>query len=160
MRKSLLIIENTKALNYVLTTVLKKEYHVYTVRSYADAFYFLRYKPEIDLFLIDIPDDKSENHLFLAHISSSSLFNRIPVIVLSDSDDSRLADKTKSLGASHFISMPFDPVSLSEKIKELITEKEYKYMFMAGSRTRYFEKNGQHFQSRNYEYLKNNLKLS
>jgi response regulator RpfG family c-di-GMP phosphodiesterase len=124
MRKSILIIEDSKALSFVLATVFKSDFDVFTARNYADAFFHLRSKEMADLVIMNIPDDESENCMFLAHLSSSSLFYDIPVVVLSDSKDSRLRDKTKALGASLFLNTPFDPVSLSEKVKELIVKKE------------------------------------
>jgi response regulator RpfG family c-di-GMP phosphodiesterase len=124
MRKSILIIEDSKALSFVLATVFKSDFDVFTARNYADAFFHLRSKDMADLVIMNIPDDESENCMFLAHLSSSSLFYDIPVVVLSDSKDSRLRDKTKALGASLFLNTPFDPVSLSEKVKELIVKKE------------------------------------
>ena len=124
MRKSILIIEDSKAMNYVLTTVFRKDFDVFTARNYAEAFYQLRSKDMADLVIMNIPDDKSENYMFLAHLSSSSLFYDIPVVVLSDSKDSLLSNKIKALGASLFLNTPFDPVRLSEKVKELIVKTE------------------------------------
>ncbi len=160
MRKSILIIEDSNSLSYILTSLFRKEYHVYTVKNYAEAFYFLRLNPVVDLFIINIPDERSENLMFLAHISTSSLFHTIPVIVLSDSNDKRLGDKTKALGASLFLSTPFDPLPLSEKIKELITEQEQQSVLITGPRTRQDEKSVRKSVYRNYDTVHNHLKLS
>ncbi len=124
MRKSILTIEDSKALNYVLATIFKNDFNVYSANNYAGAFYFLRSKQIADLIIMNVPNDESENFMLLAHLSSSSLFNDIPVVVLSDSNDTQLRNKTKALGASLFLSTPFDPIRLFEKVKELIYEKE------------------------------------
>jgi two-component system chemotaxis response regulator CheY len=124
MKKSILIIEDSKALSYVLTTTFKNNFDAYSASNYSEAFCYLRTKQVADLIIIDIPNDESENFMFLAHLSSSSLFYDIPVVVLSDSNDSQLRNKTKALGASLFLNTPFDPVLLSGKVKELIYEKE------------------------------------
>ncbi len=124
MRKSILIIEDSKPLSYVLTTVFKNNFDVFAARNYAEAFFHLRSNKATELVIMNIPNDQSENCMFLAHLSSSNLFYDIPVVVLSDSKDSRLADKTRALGASLFLNTPFDPVRLSEKVKELIGKKE------------------------------------
>ncbi len=124
MRKSILIIEDSKALSYVLTTIFKNDFDVYSANNYSEAFCCLRTKQMADLIILNVPNDESENFMFLAHLSSSSLFYDIPTVVLSDSNDSQLSNKTKALGASHFLNTPFDPIRLSEKVKELIYEKE------------------------------------
>lgn len=128
MRKSILTIEDSKSLSYVLTKVFKNDFDVYSAKNYAEAFYYLRSKQIVDLIIINVPNDESENFMFLAHLSSSSLFYDIPTIVLSDSNDSQLRNKTKALGASLFLTTPFDPIPLAEKVKELIYEKENKHM--------------------------------
>lgn len=126
MRKSILIIEDSKALSYVLTTIFKNDFDVYAANNYAEAFGFLRSKQMADLIIMNVPNDESENFMLLAHLSSSSLFSDIPTVVLSDSRDNQLRSKTKALGASFFLNTPFDPIRLSEKVKELFHEKESK----------------------------------
>jgi CheY-like chemotaxis protein len=124
MRKSILIIEDSKAMNYVLATIFKNDFDVYSANNYAEAFYFLRTKQIVDLIIMNVPNDESENFMLLAHFSSSSLFYDIPIVVLSDSNDRQLRNKTITLGASLFLSTPFDPIHLSEKVKGFIYEKE------------------------------------
>ncbi len=124
MRKSILTIEDSKALSFVLTTIFKNDYDVYSAKNYSEAFYFLRSEQIVDLIIMNVPNDESENFMFLAHLSSSSLFCDIPIVVLSESKDSQLRNKTKALGASLFLSTPFNPIRLSEMVKGLIYEKE------------------------------------
>jgi two-component system, chemotaxis family, chemotaxis protein CheY len=124
MKKSILIIEDSKALNYIIATILKPEFDVFSANSYAEAFNYLRSADFVDLILIDVSNDESDNFRFLAHLSSSSLFCNIPTVVLSSSTDNQLENKTKALKASFFLPTPFNPSFLSEKIKELIYEKE------------------------------------
>jgi len=89
-----------------------------------EAFQYLRSGQSVDLIIINIPSDQSDNFRFLAHFSSSSLFYSIPTVVLSNSKDSQLRTKIKALGASLFLNTPFDPVLLMEKVKEIVHEKE------------------------------------
>jgi DNA-binding response OmpR family regulator len=50
-----------------------------------------------------------------------SIYQRV---VISDSDDAQLKSKTAALGAQLFITKPFDPVYLSERVNELINLNE------------------------------------
>lgn len=124
MKKSILTIEDSKPLNYVIATSLKTEFDVFSANSYAEAFNYLRSTQFADLIIIDIPNDQSDNFRFLAHLSSSSLFYDIPTVVLSNSTNSQLENKTKALGASYFLRTPFNPVQLSAKVKELIYKQK------------------------------------
>ena len=124
MRKSILTIEDSKALNYVLATIFKSDFDVFCANNYSEAFHYLRIKLFVDLIIINIPNEETDNFRFLAHLSSSSLFCDIPTVVLSNTTDSQLRNKTKAMGGSLFFTTPFDPVLLSKKVNELIYEKE------------------------------------
>jgi hypothetical protein len=55
---------------------------------------------------------------------TSSLFSNIPKVVISKSSDIHLVSKTKDLGVSLSINMPFDPMLLLRRVNEIINEKE------------------------------------
>ncbi len=76
-----------------------------------------------DLIILNIPDASSENMELLEHIHSSSLLRNIPTVVISNSDDESLKNKSVELGASLFLTKPFDPVFLSNRVKELVRDK-------------------------------------
>lgn len=124
MKKSILTIVNSNALNAVISTVCKQEFDMIPARNYGEAFYFLRSRPDIAIAIIHVPGQMSENKLFLDHISTSSLFGELPVIILAESTEAKLWAKTEKNGSFHFMSTPFDPVRLLEKAKELTYEKE------------------------------------
>ncbi|MBX2888714.1 MAG: response regulator [Ferruginibacter sp.] len=121
MKKSILTIENSNALSYVINSVLE-DYAVTNVASTADAVEHLHNENTNDLIILDI--DKDANNLdLLEHISSSSVLGSIPTVIISDSDNPSLKNKTAELGASLFLTKPFDPVFLSDKVKDLIYAK-------------------------------------
>ncbi len=122
MKKSILTIENCNALSYVITSVLGKEYAVTNVESPADAVACLHGNESKDLIILDIDQDSDSLEL-LEHINSSSVLGNIPTVVISNSDDPSLKNKTVQLGASLFLTKPFDPVFLSDKVKDLIYAK-------------------------------------
>ena len=122
MKKAILTIEGCNAISYLINTVLGKDYSVTSVKNPAAAMQHLQADLQKDLIIVDIPDKNSDNYALLEHISSSSLFGKIPTVVISNSDDERLKNKTVELGASLFLTKPFDPVYLSEQIRALIYE--------------------------------------
>lgn len=118
MKKSILTIENSNALSYVINSVLD-EYSVTNVASTADAVAHLHNENINDLIILDIDKD-AKNIDLLEHISSSSILGSIPTVIISNSDDPSLKNRTAELGASLFLTKPFDPVYLSDKVKDLI----------------------------------------
>lgn len=119
MKKAILTIEGSDALSYVISSVLK-DYTVTNVNDCSQAFEQLQ--AEKDLVILDIPNSSSENLELLKHMHSSVVLNGIPTVVISNSDDPSLKDKAVELGASLFLTKPFDPVYLSDKVKDLIYE--------------------------------------
>ncbi|RZK01442.1 MAG: response regulator [Flavobacterium sp.] len=119
MKKNILTVENCNALSYVITSVLGKDYAVTNVENPVDAAECLYGNEKKDLIILDIDQD-SDNLELLKHINSSSVLGKIPTVVISNSDDPSLKNRTVKLGASLFLTKPFDPVFLSSKVKDLI----------------------------------------
>lgn len=122
MKKAILTIDNSKAISYVFNTMFEKDYEVTSVQNFSEAINHLQSTPSNDLMIIDIPDAESENLEFLEHISTSCIFRNIPKVVISKSNDQQLKNRSVQLGASLFITKPFDPVYLSDKVQDLIYE--------------------------------------
>ncbi|MBS1761404.1 MAG: response regulator [Bacteroidetes bacterium] len=122
MKKEILTIEDCSAISYVISSVLKKDYTVTSVGNSVEAFAQMQTASDKDLIILNIPDSNSDNMKLLKHMSSSEVFNKIPTVVISNSDDPSLKDQTVELGASLFLTKPFDPVYLSDKVKDLIYE--------------------------------------
>jgi two-component system chemotaxis response regulator CheY len=120
MKKTILTLEDSQALNFVLNTVLEKDYEVASVNNYTEAFDYLQSSLSNDLMIINIPDTDSDNFQFLEHISTSYMFRNIPKVVISKSNDESLKKKSAELGAALFLTKPFDPVYLSDKVQDLI----------------------------------------
>lgn len=119
-----MIIEECNAINYLISTVLKKDFSVTSVSNSTDAMQQLRTDLEKDLIILDISGTDSDNFELLEHISTSCVLNNIQRVVISDSDDEHLKNKTTALGASLFVTKPFDPLYLSEKVNALVSLNE------------------------------------
>jgi two-component system chemotaxis response regulator CheY len=112
-------IGNSNAMSYLMTTVLGKDFTVTSVNNYTDALSHLRVDLNKEVIILDIPDTNCDNFELLEHMNSSSVFNNIRTVVISNSDDETLRNRTVELGASLFLTKPFDPVYLSDKVKAM-----------------------------------------
>jgi PleD family two-component response regulator len=74
--------------------------------------------------ILDIADASSENMDLLEHFNTSAVFKNIKTVVISNSDDESLKDKTVQLGASLFLTKPFDPIYLSKMVKDMVQSSE------------------------------------
>jgi CheY-like chemotaxis protein len=123
MKRSVLIIEASKSLRYLLTTILSDKYSVTAVQTSYQAMQLFADNDGINLIVLDISSDKSENMELLEHISTSSILGNIHTVVLSNNNEESLKDSVMELGASAFLKKPFDPVVLKKKIDELLSEE-------------------------------------
>lgn len=119
-----MVIEESNAVNYLISNVLKKDFNVSSAYSSADAMQQLRNDLEKDIIIMNISSADSDNFELLEHISSSAVLNDIQRVVISDSDDEQLKHKAAELGASLFVTKPFDPLYLSEKVNALVSLNE------------------------------------
>ena len=119
VKKTIMTIGNSNALSYLMNTVLKKDFTVTSVKNYTDALSHLRTDLNKDLIILDIPDTDSDNFELLEHMNSSAVLKNIRTVVISNSDDETLKNRTVELGASMFLTKPFDPVYLSDKVKDM-----------------------------------------
>jgi DNA-binding response OmpR family regulator len=120
VRKRIIIVEHCHAINFLISTVLKKHYTITSVKNCTDAMKQLRLDVQRDLIILNIPNIKSDNFELLEHMSTSCILDDIRKVVISDSDDELLRNKTTELGASIFLTKPFDPLELHERIRVLM----------------------------------------
>lgn len=119
MPKKILTVEESKALSYVISTVLNNEYEVANANDCLEALHCLQ-SDDKDLIILNIPNAESENLDLLKHLRTSAAFENIPTVVLANADDESLRNQSFELGASLFLTKPFDPVFLSDRVKDLV----------------------------------------
>ena len=119
-----MIIEDCNAMNFLISTVLKKDFNITSAKNGIDAMHHLQSDLNRDLIILNISDVESDNFQLLEHISTSSVLKDIRRVVISDSNDEQLKSKSAELGASLFITKPFDPVLLSDSVRDLIKLNE------------------------------------
>jgi PleD family two-component response regulator len=111
-------------MNFLISTVLKKDFNITSAKNGIDAMHQLQSDLNRDLIILNISDIESDNFQLLEHISTSSVLKDIRRVVISDSNDEQLKSKSAELGASLFITKPFDPVLLSDSVRDLIKLNE------------------------------------
>ncbi len=124
-KEGILAIGECYAMNYLLHTVLSKDFPVTCARSCSEAFYELRRDLNKKIVILDISSTESASFELLENLNSSALLKDIRIIILSDTDDELFKLKTKELGGIYFLTKPFDPLYLSRLIKNLTNFGDY-----------------------------------
>lgn len=123
MAKTILIVSGSTAMNYLLQTVLKKEYEIISVSDVFQATQHLRKNKSIKTILIDLDFQMQHGWELIEHIKSSRLF-KLPVIVLSTDNNDTLKKKCYDFEVDEIFIKPFNPLDLIAAINMITPEKE------------------------------------
>lgn len=123
MKKQILAIDDSKAIRFLLQTVLGKEYTVVTVPDGYSAMYYLSHRAQPDLIIADPQLPDMENWELIQQLSSSCLYGDIPVLVLSGLDSKETELKCLEHGVEKYFMKPFNPVDLMKTISEMVKSR-------------------------------------
>jgi CheY-like chemotaxis protein len=124
MKKQILAIDDSKAIRYLLQTVLGKDYQVITVPDGYSAMYYLSHRSLPDLIIADPQLPDMENWELIHQLSSSGMYGDIPVLVLSGLDAKETGLKCLEYGVIRHFMKPFNPVELMSAISNLVRNGE------------------------------------
>src|ERR1700722_11982490 len=120
MKKQILVIDDSKAIRFLLQTVLGKDHQVITVPDGYSAMYYLTHRSHPDLIIADPQLPDMENWELVQQLSSSGLYGDIPVMVLSGLDKKETEMKCMEYGVVDYFLKPFNPVVLLSAIDSLV----------------------------------------
>jgi len=119
MKKKVLIIDSSKAIRFLLETVLGSDYDVITAADGCSAMYLLSKRILPDLIITDPQLPDLENWELIEQLSESILFRDIPVIVLSSLNLEETNRKCEEYGVLRNFNKPFNPLVLLESINKI-----------------------------------------
>ena len=121
MKKQILAVDDSKAIRFLLQTVLGRDYQVVTVPDGYSAMYYLSNRSQPDLIIIDPQLPDMENWELIKHLSTSGLHGEIPVVVLSGLDEMETESRCVEYGVVRYFLKPFNPVELMDSIRDLVS---------------------------------------
>ena len=124
MKKQILAVDDSKAIRFLLQTVLGKEYQVITVPDGYSAMYYLSHRAQPDLIIADPQLPDMENWELIQQLSSSGMYGEIPMLVLSGLSEKETEQKCREYGVMKYYLKPFNPVEVMDSIDRLVTSGE------------------------------------
>ena len=121
MKQQILAIDDSKAIRFLLQTVLSKEYDVITIPDGCSAMHWLAKKKLPDLFIIDPQLPDMDNWELIQHLSSSGIFGDTPIIALSSLSEEETKAKCEEFKVGSYFLKPFNPVNLLTSINEVLS---------------------------------------
>jgi CheY-like chemotaxis protein len=121
MKKQILAIDDSKAIRFLLQTVLGRDYQVVTVPDGYSAMYYLSHREHPDLIIADPQLPDMENWELVQQLASSGMYGDIPLVVLSGLEAKETDAKCGEHGVLKYFMKPFNPVELVEAIQGLVS---------------------------------------
>ncbi|HEY1039812.1 MAG TPA: response regulator [Bacteroidia bacterium] len=113
-----LIVDDDELILMALRQKLEKEgMQVYTSTNIYDA-YFKVNQSEPDIVLLDIVLPDMNGLSFMNMINSNVLNTRIPVVLMSSLSTTDIIEKSYEMGASGYITKPFNMNEISDVIRQ------------------------------------------
>jgi PleD family two-component response regulator len=120
MKKTLLVINDNKAMRFLLQTIFHKKYKVVCVPNAFSAMYELTKDAQIEVVIVDLDFHQKESWNFIQHVGSSNLYGSIPMIVIGSSNEEEIKIKCMELGVIKYFLKPFHPINLIEAVDTLM----------------------------------------
>ncbi len=121
-KKKILLVEDEKVL--IETVTLRLEAFGYEVISAYDGFEGLEKakKEKPDLIILDLMLPKMDGYKVCGLLKADTRYNKIPIIMFTARAQESDKKMGKEVGADAYITKPFEPQALLEKIRYLLKE--------------------------------------
>jgi len=120
MSKSILSVNSNKPMNFLLQTILGKEYEFIPVNDVFQAMHQLRTNKKISFLVLDLDYFPQQSWDLVEHIKSSKLYD-VPVIVLATENTEILRHKCYEYEVDEIFFKPFNPVDLIAAIRNTVS---------------------------------------
>lgn len=123
MKKQILVIDDSKAIRYLLQTVLGQNYTVATAADASSAMSWLTKKNLPDLIIADPQLPDTGNWELIQYLLTSGLYGDIPVIALSSLEKKETILKCDDLGVKYFFMKPFNPIEMVSIVEQITSNR-------------------------------------
>jgi CheY-like chemotaxis protein len=120
MKKQILAIDDSKAIRFLLQTVLGKDYTVVTAPDGCSAMYWLSKRNLPDLIITDAQLPDMQDWELIEQLASSGIYRDIPIMVISSLDKAQVDGKCQEFGVAQNFTKPFNPVDLITAVQRII----------------------------------------
>jgi response regulator RpfG family c-di-GMP phosphodiesterase len=124
MKQTILVINDSKAIRFLLQTILSKKYNVIAFPDACSTMQWLLRKNIPQLIIADPQLPDCENWELISNLHNSGLYGNIPVIILSNlPQEEMIVKSTEYRNVIKNFSQPFNPLELLESVDNMVLAK-------------------------------------
>ena len=120
MKRQILAIDDSKAIRFLLQTVLGKDYTVVTAPDGCSAMYWLSKRNLPDLIITDAQLPDMQDWELIEELTTSGIYRDIPIMVISSLDKAETDARCQEFGVAENFTKPFNPVDLIKAVQRVI----------------------------------------
>ena len=120
MKKTILIVDDSAPIRFLLESILGKQYKVYSAPDGLTAMMWLSRGNRPDLVVTDIQMPNIDGWELVSYLNGNVLYDDIPIIVLSGSQVDEAREQELQYKVADYIRKTFDQVKLLESIQKNI----------------------------------------
>ena len=125
MKKQVLVVDDSKAIRFLLQTVLGKSYQVISVPDGCSAMNWLSKRNFPHLIIADPQLPDLENWELIQQLATSGIYKNIPVIVLSGLGKEETEENCTASSVHRYFLKPFNPVDLVKAVEQVVENKSF-----------------------------------
>lgn len=124
-KRKILVIEDNQLSREMLCTLLEDKYEIFTAENGEIGLNILeKYYKELSLILLDVQMPVCNGFEFLKRVGEDSLLSNVPIIVITVNNGTDTELDCLNLGASDFITKPYNSDIVKGRINNVIRLKE------------------------------------
>ncbi len=120
MKRKILVITESKAIRFLLQTVLHDHYSTVTAAEAGEAVGFISQASLPDAIVLDSDLPDTEPWELVEHFKTSGLYQHIPMVVISSQSEEEIEKYCGKFGVEASFRKPFNPIDLKQRLDALI----------------------------------------
>ena len=127
MKKQIVIIDSESSILELLGFILSKDDSVILKPNCYDALLWLENRANPNLILLNPEMPCFDGKDFIRSLKVSGFYRNIPIVLLTNREESILLLDIPSDSIEGFMNKPFNPIRLKEKIVQVLQDQKNKY---------------------------------
>lgn len=121
----MLIVDDIEVNREMLKNIFMDAYQIIEFGGGKEAIHYLKDNNEIAVILLDIRMPEIDGFEVLHYIRTNPNLMAVPVVMITEAGEEKVEIKALSLGASDFITKPYNPEIIRRRVKNIVTNDKY-----------------------------------